>query len=150
MSGRINQEKWVADFLLSEAPGYRSREAITAAAGNYPVGSLFTLTGAVATAANADCISLYPISSAQTDRRIAVIARDAEVTDAYINYGALDQTATNTRLLTRNIVVRQGVLAQAQVAPSADEMPPVEEEEEPPQPAPSQPPPQPAPSGRRP
>lgn len=124
MSGqRLDQDKWVADFLLSEAEGYRSREVITIPQGDtpMPVGSLVTMAGAAATAATVDAILMYPADPRGGAVRVTAIARDAEVNDAYLVYGALAQAAVNTRLGTLGIIVRPGVLAQSIVTPSSGE-----------------------------
>lgn len=120
---RFEQEKWVADFLVSEANLYRSREVITIPQGPDPllVGSLVTLAGAVATAGNADAILMYPVDPRSGPVRVTAVVRDAEVNDAYLVYGTLDQAAVNERLATHNIIVRPGVMAQSIITPATAE-----------------------------
>lgn len=120
---RLVQDKLVADFLVSEAEGYRSRDTITVPQGAavFSSGALMTLAGAAATAANVDAILMYPADPREGPVSVTVITRDAEVNDAYLGYGALDRNAVNARLKTLNIIVRRGVLSQSIVTPSSAE-----------------------------
>jgi hypothetical protein len=109
-----------ADFLISEANLYRSRETITVPQGAAILrpGTLLTLAGASATAANADGLLMFAVDPRRGPVRGVLVARDAEVRDANILYGALDRAAVNARLATRNILVRAAVLVDSIVTPS--------------------------------
>ena len=105
-------------FLLSEANWQRSREKMTAPQGTVLLpGDFVTETGTKATAAGSvAAISAYAYDASQGPVDIAVIARDAEVTDAYLLYGEMDPAAVNTQLATLGIIVREGVLPNTQAA----------------------------------
>jgi head decoration protein D len=117
---RFEEEKWVADFLVSEANLYRSREVITIPEGadGLSPGALLTMAGASATAANAEAVLMYPTDPTRGPVQAVVIARDAEVNDAYLLYGDLDRAAVNASLAKHGIIVRPGVLSQSIVSPA--------------------------------
>jgi len=109
-----------AEFILTEANGYRSREnAFLAHPVTVRVGQPLkagaapttdkpqTFTLAV-TAADCDAIAIYAGTSQNpTDGlRIAVIARDAEVNGKLVSWGTIDGFAGATQLALRGIVVR--------------------------------------------
>ena len=100
-------------FLNSEAVSYRSREVIQVPQGSVSLwpGSFVDATGApAATAGVIAGINCYAVNPNDGPVNVTCIVRDAEVTDAYLMYGALDPTAVNARLATLGIIVRQGVL----------------------------------------
>jgi hypothetical protein len=125
---RANQEKWFADALVSYAQGYRSFEAVNIpAAGNAATpamqpGMLLTAGGVIAatdTTIQFVLLQSVPARSVGTPAIPAlVLARDAEVNDAYLLYGGVAVGAANTRLSALNIIVRPGVLPQSIVTAS--------------------------------
>jgi hypothetical protein len=80
-----------------------------------PVGSFVDADGLLATApANIRYIVCYPVDATVGVDRVTVVARDAEVKDAYLAYGTLPRNAVNTHLRDNlNIIVREGVLPTA-------------------------------------
>jgi hypothetical protein len=118
------------EFLLSEANGQRSREAITIAAGSgiiAPGAVLGCYTSganagkyalAPATAADPDvghhvaiAVALYGCDTTASDQTIAVIARDAEVNGAILSYASSVDDATKraakaAQLAAVGIIVR--------------------------------------------
>jgi hypothetical protein len=119
-SRRLLEDKRVADFLVSEANLYRSREVVTIPEGAEPLspGMLVTMAGAAATAGDVEAILMYPVDPRFGAVPAVVIARDAEVNDAYLIYGGLDRAAVNARLAEAGIIVRQGILAESIVTPA--------------------------------
>jgi hypothetical protein len=123
---RAQQAKWFADAVLSYAQGSRSWEAATLAAGAAvqagTIGVFDPVARAVTvppTLANVNCLIMDSIPARTAAMPVLVLARDAEVNDAYIVYGALGAAAVNGALLNNaNIVVRAGVLPQSIVSPS--------------------------------
>jgi Bacteriophage lambda head decoration protein D len=111
-----------AEFVLSEANGQRSREnAFLAHPITIPVGALLT-AGAAATTdkpqtytlattgANAHAVALYGGVSVPVDGlRISIIARDAELNEKLVNFGAMseaEKATARTTLAGRGIVLR--------------------------------------------
>ena len=119
-SRRLVEDKRVADFLVSEANLYRSRDVVTIPEGAEPLqpGMLVTMAGAAATAGDVEAILMYPVDPRFGAVPAVVIARDAEVNDAYLLYGELDRQAVNARLAEAGIIVRQGILAESIVTPA--------------------------------
>jgi hypothetical protein len=117
---RFEQDKRVANFLVSEANLYRSREIITIPEGAdwLSPGALLTMAGASAAAGNVAAILMYPTDPTRGPVQAVVIARDAEVNDAYLLYGGLDRAAVNASLAEHGIIVRPGVLSQSIVSPA--------------------------------
>jgi hypothetical protein len=125
-ASQMNQSPRTLDFLLSEAQGDRSRDVIqvTGPTGLWP-GSLVDATGvAAATPAAIVGILAYATNPVDGPYNQTVIARDAEVIDAYLVYGALDPVATNAQLATLGIVVRAAVLPNTQPPSFAIDEPP--------------------------
>jgi Bacteriophage lambda head decoration protein D len=116
----IDEEKRVADFLVSEANLYRSREVITIPEGETVLspGALLTMAGVPGAAGNVDAILMYPVDPRRGPVQATVIVRDAEVNDAYLIYGDLEREAVNTGLAEHGIIVRPGVLSQSIVTPA--------------------------------
>jgi hypothetical protein len=111
-----------AEFVLSEANGQRSREnAYLAHPSTIAVGALLT-AGAAATTdrpqtytvattgANAHAVALYGGTSVAVDGlRVSVIARDAELNEKLVNFGAMseaEKATARTTLAGRGIVLR--------------------------------------------
>jgi hypothetical protein len=111
-----------AEFVLSEANGQRSREnAFLAHPSTITVGTLLT-AGAAATTdkpqtytvattgANAHAVSLYGGVSVPVDGlRVSIIARDAELNEKLVNFGAMseaEKATARTTLAGRGIVLR--------------------------------------------
>jgi hypothetical protein len=111
-----------AEFVLSEANGQRSREnAFLAHPTTIAVGTLLT-AGAAATTdkpqtytvattgANAHAVSLYGGTSVPVDGlRVSIIARDAELNEKLVNFGAMseaEKATARTTLAGRGIVLR--------------------------------------------
>jgi hypothetical protein len=90
----IEQQSRIADFLLSEAPGYRSRENAVLAGPDEPLpaGQVLAVVGgkyvpyvaADAATAPAAAILYAPAPASDTDLLVAVIVRDAEVAEALL------------------------------------------------------------------
>jgi len=104
-----------ADFLLSEAPGERSRGlfVIPAGAGKLEPGTIVDATGAPATIANAAtavAVVYGGVDATDADQKAAVIARDAEVHGEQLKWpdGATDanKLAYADALENRGIIVR--------------------------------------------
>jgi hypothetical protein len=123
---RAQQAKWFADAVISYAQGSRSWEAATLAAGAAvqagTIGVFDPVARAVTvppTLANVNCLIMDSIPARTAAMPVLVLARDAEVNDAYVIYGALGVAGVNGALLTNsNIVVRFGVLPQSIVTAS--------------------------------
>jgi hypothetical protein len=100
-------------FLLTEANGYRSRETVTLVQSPNPwlPGTFIKSDGTMATAA-ADIHGILAAgcNTVTGPRAATLIVRDAEVSDAYLMFNALDPDAVATQLITKNIVLRQAVL----------------------------------------
>ncbi len=81
-SRRLLEDKRVADFLVSEANLYRSREVVTIPEGAEPLqpGTLVTMAGAPATDGDVEAILMYPVDPRFCAVPAVVIARDAEAT----------------------------------------------------------------------
>lgn len=122
MSTPIVEGRHPGEFLLSEAPGTRSREVVTISdAIEIKAGQVLgkvTADSKYGFYNNADlpvgtgvalAIALYPLSATATNRKITVIARDAEVNGNCIEWnGAVvgDQTAGKTDLAAVGIIFR--------------------------------------------
>jgi len=115
--GLLHQLGMPYDFVLSWANSYRSLEFmnIPEQPNLLPVGTFLDVNGVQATAAGAIVYILcYPVDARPGVDRATVLARDAEVCDAYLAYGTMDRTAVNTHLRTQlNIIVREAVLPNA-------------------------------------
>jgi hypothetical protein len=115
------------DFVLSEAMSYRSRDVIQipqGAAGLW-AGSFVDATGApAATEAAIAGILCYSVNPTDGPVNATIIARDAEVTDAYLQYGALVPATVNTHLATLGIIVRSAVLRNVPPPGFAIDVPP--------------------------
>jgi hypothetical protein len=157
-AGLVGEGPRNIDFLLSEANPSRSRGVITLPQGDEPrlPGSFVAADGSPATAANIVGILLYGYRPVDGPVDAAVLLRDAEVTDAYLMYGALAPAAVNARLETLGIIVRAGVLANVKsvgfspdvertVRSGIPPAPPTEPEPEPPEPPDPEPEPEPEP-----
>lgn len=122
MSTAITEGRHPGEFLLSEAPGTRSREVVTisdsvAITPGMVLGKV-TADGKYQAYDNADAVvgtgvalavAMYPLGATDTDRDITVIARDAEVNGNIIDWGAeagADKTAGIADLLAVGIIVR--------------------------------------------
>lgn len=122
---RINQAKWYADFILT-ADFYRSFEAGSMGAGPaYPIGQLMninytTRAVSVATATNTNAILMRAVEARTATTPVLVLARDAEVTDAYIVPGAATGWQESLRTAC-NIIVREGVLPSSIPVPGSVE-----------------------------
>ena len=81
-SRRLLEDKRVADFLVSEANLYRSRDVVTIPEGAEPLspGMLVTMAGAAATNGDVEAILMYPVDPRFGAVPAVVIARDAEAT----------------------------------------------------------------------
>jgi hypothetical protein len=121
------QEKWFADVLLSPARRYRSFEAISVPAGPArSPGQLLLADGNLPTAAGTS--TRYILLQSLPVRTVAmpalVLARDAEVNDAYIIYAPVTGGGIGTAeaaLAAANIIIRRGVLATSIVSPSVED-----------------------------
>jgi hypothetical protein len=125
---RAAQGKWFADALISYAQGYRSFEAVnigtpgTAVPAMQP-GQVLLANGmpVPASGAGTQYILLQPYAGRLAAEPVApalVLARDAEVNDAYIVYAPSNAGAVNPLLAALNIIVRPGVLPQSIVTAS--------------------------------
>ena len=122
MSGRLDEAKWFADFVISEANLYRSRDFVTVAQGmQMPAGTLMNGNTAASAANAITSILMQPVDSRAGTVRALVLARDAEVNDAYIVYGSFAAGTVNTTLAGLRIYVRPGVLAQSIPTPAGVE-----------------------------
>jgi hypothetical protein len=123
MSGRLNEEKWFADAVVSEANGYRSREVlnVTLAATPKEPGTLLTAEGDAPEAGTVGAILIRSLPAGDGTARGLCLVRDAEVNDAYLLYGGLAAGEVNDALKALGIIVRPGVLAQSIVTPSSAE-----------------------------
>jgi len=105
------------DFVLSWGNSYRSLEFVNVPqqANILPSGSFLNADGEEATApAQIVYIACFPVDAREGPDRVTVVARDAEVNDAYLAYGTLDRFAVNTHLRQQlNIIVREAVLPAA-------------------------------------
>jgi hypothetical protein len=117
---RAAQGKWFADALISYAQGYRSFEAVNVPAGAaLEPGTLLGAGGSLGpTAPNVAMILLQALPARTAPMPALVLARDAEVNDAYIIYGGLASGAVNGTLAGLGIIVRPGVLPQSIVTAS--------------------------------
>jgi hypothetical protein len=126
-TGLMPQGPRTADFLISEAPSSQSREVVQVPQGAVPLfpGSFVQASGAPATTtANITGIVLYATNPVDGPVNQVIIARNAEVRDAYLMYGALDPVATATRLATLGIIVRQAVLPNTRPGGFGMDVPP--------------------------
>lgn len=102
------------DFVLSWANSYRALEFVNIEQQTdiLPVGSFLDNDGNKATApANITYILCYPVDATGGPDRATVVARNAELNDAYLAYGTLDRAQVNTHLRENlNIIVREAVL----------------------------------------
>ena len=120
----FNEGRHPGEFLLSEAAGQRSREAITiasgagviaagtvlgkvTASGKYVASAIGAVDGSQAAAA----IALFGCDASSVDVEIAVIVRDAEVKGDILTYHAdrdlaAEKTAANDELAALGIIVR--------------------------------------------
>ena len=123
----MNSPPRTMDFLFSDSVSHRSFEVIQipqGAAGLW-TGTLVDATG-VAAATPAVIAGILCYSTNPTDGPVnaTVLVRDAEVIDAYLQYGALDPVACNAQLKTLGIIVRAAVLPNVQGATFAPDVPP--------------------------
>lgn len=126
-AGMMNSPPLTLDFVLSEATSYRSREVIQIPQGatGLWVGTFLDNTGAPAAAAGSIAgITCYSYNPTDGPVNATCIVRDAEVIDAYLQYGALDPVAVNTHLATLGIIVRAAVLPNVMGATFAPDEPP--------------------------
>ena len=127
-AGKLDSPPRTLDFLLNEANGERSRDVMQVPQAPPPglwPGSFVDITGAPAATAGAIVgILCYATNPADGPVNVTVIARDAEVTDAYLHYGALDPVAVNTQLATKGIIVRAGVFKNVTPPGFAPDQPP--------------------------
>jgi Bacteriophage lambda head decoration protein D len=125
MSGRLEEQKWFADFLISEANLYRSRDTLNVTRGALALepGTLLTAAGGTPAGTGNDvgAILMQAVPAGAGAMRAVCIVRDAEVNDAYLKYGTLPTNAVNNALATARIFVRPGVLAQSIATPAAVE-----------------------------
>lgn len=122
MSTPIEEGRHPGEFLMSEAPGHRSREVVTisdaiAIEAGQVLGKV-TADGKYGFYNNADApigtgvalaIAMYPVGATDTNRKVTVIARDAEVNKNCLEWnGAVagDITAGTADLLAVGIVLR--------------------------------------------
>jgi Bacteriophage lambda head decoration protein D len=117
------------DFLLSEATSYRSRQVIQipqGGAGMWP-GSFITAAGAPVNAAGGEAtiagITCYAYNPVDGAVNATCIVRDAEVIDAYLQYGTLDPVAVAAHLATLGIIVRPAVLRNVMPPSFAPDVP---------------------------
>lgn len=136
---KANQTKWFADALLSASNGYRSFEALAFTATNgQPAGAamqpgqILTITGGAVAVGGADArivlLQAVPARTAGQSFPALVLARDAEVNDAYLLYApaGANMGVVNTNLTNNsNIIVRPGVLATSTVVVVAEAEPPM-------------------------
>jgi hypothetical protein len=123
----MNSPPRTADWLLSDSVSHRSFEVIQMPQGAAGVwtGSFVDNTGApAATPAAIHGILLYSTNPTDGPVNATVLVRDAEVIDAYLQYGAMDPVAVNTQLATLGIIVRAAVLPNVQGATFAPDVPP--------------------------
>lgn len=113
-----------ADFLISEANGYRSRETgtVTLPSGGLVAGTVLgkiTATGkyvlhdvALSNGAEDAAAILYTGSGATGDEVMTLITRDAEVNEAHLTFksgiSAPNKALTITALATLGIIARKG------------------------------------------
>lgn len=127
---RAQQAKWFADALLSNANGYRSFEAQTFGVGPaMQAGQILLVDGGLPPAAGTNAarvlLEAIPVRTAGQSVAALVLARDAEVNDAYLVYGPITGggigTANGQLASISNIIVRFGVHGQSIVSPSETE-----------------------------
>lgn len=127
MTTTVTEYGHAGGFILSEAPGQRSRENVTLASGEAikagQVLGKITSGGKYASHDNnasdgtqaAAAISINDADATGGDVLIAVIARDAEVNGYELVYKttspAVSRSASDADLLTQGIVVRYGATA---------------------------------------
>ena len=103
---------WKYDFLVSESNLYRARDVITVPIGNDMVpGDFVAADGTKATAPGA-IVGIFCDYVDTTDgpRDALIIANDAEVADAYLNYNGMPAGPVADQLRTLGIKVRAAVL----------------------------------------
>jgi head decoration protein D len=140
----IDERPRALDFIVSEANGHRSREAVVLtgdanAAVLMPgallmpdplpanIGNFIPATGAGATAGNVSAILMYPADIRDGPVEVAIIIRQAEVNAGYLLYydhdaaGAIWTPAqiasANASLNDNTVIVRRGIPAESLVAP---------------------------------
>jgi len=105
------------EFVLSWGNSYRSLEFmnIPQQPNIIPSGGFIDADGVEATTPGTIAyIVCFPVDAREGPDRVTVLARDAEVNDAYLAYGTLDRFQTNTHLRQNlNIIVREAVLPSA-------------------------------------
>lgn len=118
----ITEARHAGEFLLSEANFHRSREVVTisdaiAIKAGQVLGKV-TADGKYGFYNNADspagtgvalAVALYPLSATATNRKITVIARDAELNGKCLEWNGAsggDITAGTTDLLAQRLIVR--------------------------------------------
>lgn len=120
----LNEGRYPGEFLLSEANGERSRDAITVASGAGVVAAGAVLGRVTASgkyvlspdtgadgSQTAVAVALYGCDATSADQKIAAILRDAEVNVNVLTYAASVNDATKrgtkaTQLATVGIIVR--------------------------------------------
>lgn len=112
----LQEAKWTADFVVSLARGNRSLETLIVPQGEASLqpGALLAADGTAAGAAGDIAGILWALTDPSGGPvRVTIVARDAEVNDAYLVYGEIAREAANTALAQLGIIVRAGVLAQS-------------------------------------
>jgi Bacteriophage lambda head decoration protein D len=134
----IVEQSHPLEFILSEANSWRSRErALIAIGANIlPPGTIIKAQLPVTDPptwspvapgeeAEAVAITLYGVDPRVDEQEVAVLARDAEVNEAYLRWtadpaaippaGDLDRTAVNVALGNVGIIVRPGIFPSSEV-----------------------------------
>jgi head decoration protein D len=122
MSTPIVEGRHAGEFILSEAPGKRSREVVTISdsiaikagqvLGKVTADGKFNFydnANAIVGTGSAAAVAMYPLSATDTNRKITVIMRDAEVNGNCLEWDAeagADKTAGIADLLALGIIVR--------------------------------------------
>lgn len=120
----LNEGKYTAEFLMSEANGQRSRDTVTVVSGAGVIAAgtvlgMITASGKYTTAllASSDgsegaaAIALYEVDATSADAKVVIVARDAEVNMNMLTYGAdintaPEKVAANALLAAKGIIVR--------------------------------------------
>jgi len=104
-------------FMMHGANSYRWGDTITLVQRDEPwlPGMFLTAAGAEATSPGTiAAINACNMNTRAGPRSAAVVSRDTEVADAYLQYKAMDPAAVATQLATKGIIVRQAILPNVQ------------------------------------
>lgn len=121
----FNEGRAPAGFLLSEASGQRSREAITIASGAGVLAAgtvlgkitasgkyLSSAIGAADGSEAAAAVLLYPVDATSADVEVAAIVRDAEVNGNLLAYAA-DRDQAAEKLAAQAELAAVGIITRS-------------------------------------